>query len=121
VRADGIRRPASAAFRSAQDLSHHRTSDTLPLPRQKHGERRYRDDTPINQCCPVASRLAAPQPARGPKDMTDYQAVVLHRDQLQLRRATPSYAVTRSAPARCADRSCPALSNAAAASSSIGE
>jgi NAD(P)-dependent dehydrogenase (short-subunit alcohol dehydrogenase family) len=65
--------------------------------------------------------LAAPQPARGPKDMTDYQAVVLHRDQVQLRRATPSYAVTRSAPARCADRSCPALSNAAAASSSIGE
>ena len=31
------------------------------------------------------------------------------------------YAVTRSAPARCADRSCPALSSAAAASSRIGE
>jgi hypothetical protein len=30
------------------------------------------------------------------------------------------YAVTRSAPARCADRSCPALSSAAAASSRIG-
>ena len=30
------------------------------------------------------------------------------------------YAVTRSALARCADRSCPALSSAAAASSRIG-